>query len=588
MTPPFLLLIGALVCIGACERQAASGGSAPAAGSTPVDSTAVDSGGASTDAMSGGGSSGSGGALGLAHGQAGGTTCASPGLDTDDNCSQPIQPDASTEGSGPRDAGMQDAGGRDTPASDGGTINPPITVRSTGETCRARGTSTLRIFPAASESARQQLHVDSDGNVVLVGTFSGTLTFGNTTLLSVGSASGFVAKLDPSCQVLWARAYGGLLGRVSFTGVTGDAAGNLYISGALTGAVDLGTGPLIQGQSEVESAFLLKLDHAERSQWSVTFEAPTPRGLVQPSVGDMAVDSAGDIVIAGGASSGTDLGIGPIGPAPPVGSSPRDGRRFIAKVTAAGVVAWQHSLPAVSGALSPHVEIASDDSVLLSGGASKGDVELGELTLPPEASDRAYFAKLSSSGAPLWLQTRQALVASVGLVDSHGYRFSPHTIAPDDAVLFADYGPIVSPPPHLDPDLFYPRLSQFDLRTTPPTLQWTIGFPGFPMEGFNRTLATDRDGNALVAGEFEASLESFDAPFSGGVVQDVFVVKVNGVGGTQWAHALGDPEDTDTLGGMDADSSGHVWVAYHSQEMPIISEAGEYRGPSVELVRLAP
>ena len=53
---------------------------------------------------------------------------------------------------------------------------------------------------------------DANGNIYITGFYYGTATFGTTTLTSIsGSQDGFIAKLDPSGNFLWAKSFGGNL-----------------------------------------------------------------------------------------------------------------------------------------------------------------------------------------------------------------------------------------------------------------------------------------------------------------------------------------------------------------------------------------
>jgi hypothetical protein len=50
---------------------------------------------------------------------------------------------------------------------------------------------------------------DASGNVYVTGTFDNTITLGRTTLTSLGNADGFLLKLSPGGEVIWAASLGG-------------------------------------------------------------------------------------------------------------------------------------------------------------------------------------------------------------------------------------------------------------------------------------------------------------------------------------------------------------------------------------------
>ncbi|MEH1905302.1 MAG: SBBP repeat-containing protein [Nostoc sp.] len=71
---------------------------------------------------------------------------------------------------------------------------------------------------------------DASGNTYVMGDFSDTVTFANTSLTSGGGNDSFIAKLDSSGNVLWAQKLGGSSYNTS-SGITVDSAGNSYATG---------------------------------------------------------------------------------------------------------------------------------------------------------------------------------------------------------------------------------------------------------------------------------------------------------------------------------------------------------------------
>lgn len=81
--------------------------------------------------------------------------------------------------------------------------------------------------------------VDAPGNVYAAGMFTGTAQVGESTLTAAGDKDIYVAELAASGDVTWARSIGGT-GYDSVHGVAVDTAGNLYIAGSFTGTVTFG------------------------------------------------------------------------------------------------------------------------------------------------------------------------------------------------------------------------------------------------------------------------------------------------------------------------------------------------------------
>ena len=100
--------------------------------------------------------------------------------------------------------------------------------------------------------------VDSADNIVVTGSFVGTVNFGGACSLSTPTAinDAFVAKYNSSGGCLWARRFGGTNGDWG-TSLAVDGSDNVVVTGAFQGTVDFGNGPLTSaGSFEI---FVLKL-----------------------------------------------------------------------------------------------------------------------------------------------------------------------------------------------------------------------------------------------------------------------------------------------------------------------------------------
>ena len=108
---------------------------------------------------------------------------------------------------------------------------------------------------------------DAAGNIILGGHLG---TSGLGTLDGVG----FIAKLDPDGNVLWAKGADYTLGGdyVRTVDVAVDPAGNVYVTADCDGTVDVGGGPLTcQG---VSHNLVLKLDPDGNHVWSKVLYLP--------------------------------------------------------------------------------------------------------------------------------------------------------------------------------------------------------------------------------------------------------------------------------------------------------------------------
>ncbi len=109
----------------------------------------------------------------------------------------------------------------------------------------------------------------SDGsNLVVTGGFESTLDFGTTLITSVGARDLFVAKLDAAGTVLWARGFGDAGEQFGY-GIAVDPAGNVLVTGSFSGTIDFGGGPMVA--SVGADAFLVKLDSSGNYLWARQF-----------------------------------------------------------------------------------------------------------------------------------------------------------------------------------------------------------------------------------------------------------------------------------------------------------------------------
>lgn len=87
---------------------------------------------------------------------------------------------------------------------------------------------------------RNDLVKDANGNMLLMGDFSGTRTFGGTSITAKGNTEIFIAKFSPSGSLIWVVNGGDSLSFANTGGVTVDAANNVYITGKYQGNFTMG------------------------------------------------------------------------------------------------------------------------------------------------------------------------------------------------------------------------------------------------------------------------------------------------------------------------------------------------------------
>jgi hypothetical protein len=153
---------------------------------------------------------------------------------------------------------------------------------------QAYGSDGERLFEATirstDTSAVLGLAVDSDGEILFAGRFSGELDAADETLTSAGGDDVMFGKLSAEGELLWARAFGGPGTDEALT-IAVDSRDNLLVGGSISEEVDLGDGDSVG--SEQPDAFLVKYNTDGEFVWARTFGSPTVSDAVRAvSIGE--------------------------------------------------------------------------------------------------------------------------------------------------------------------------------------------------------------------------------------------------------------------------------------------------------------
>jgi hypothetical protein len=229
----------------------------------------------------------------------------------------------------------------------------------------------------AKKAARGKLALDASGNLFVASATKTSSDFGCGVAPNAGSDDVSIAKLDAMGNCLWHKVTGDAQSQ-TVTGVAVDAMGNVWLGGyGGGGSMDLGCGPISNGVNQF-SSFVVKLDGAGACLW----QAQVPNQFVD----DVALDSAGNLLTTGSAN-GTGA--------------------FVEKRDPAGTLIWR-----TSAGVSPHHVLLPTVSVDATGstivaGRFTGTLDFGScapLAVPPQGPNRGFVAKLDSSGACTWLR----------------------------------------------------------------------------------------------------------------------------------------------------------------------------------------
>ena len=189
----------------------------------------------------------------------------------------------------------------------------------------AAGSLTLSLTDSAAVTVAA-LGVSEAGEIYVGGWFAGAITIAGAPLESAGGEDGFLLALDVGGEVRWLSTFGGP-GDDRLTALTAADGMRVYVTGSVSGTVDLGGGP-IGGRSE-EQIVAASFDASGAHRWSRVFGPGAGTGI--------ATNATGNVDVTGTLGGEADFGGGAVGT-----SDGGDG--FVASLDAAGGHRWSIAL----------------------------------------------------------------------------------------------------------------------------------------------------------------------------------------------------------------------------------------------------
>ncbi|MDD4309684.1 MAG: SBBP repeat-containing protein [Candidatus Cloacimonetes bacterium] len=226
---------------------------------------------------------------------------------------------------------------------------------------------------------------DSNENCYVTGVFSGTATFGSTTLISSGWKDVFVAKLDTNGSWLWVKQAGSEESDYGH-GIATDCNGNGYVTGWCHGTASFGSTTLSNSEGGI---FIAKLD--TNGNWLWVKQAGGSEGDYAYSI---TTDSSGNIYVIGGFA-----GVAPFGNNTLTSSGGID--IFIAKLDIQGNWLWVSKAGGTSGDYGYDIATDSSGNSYLTG-IFEGTASFGNTTLASSGGIDVFIAKLDAKGNWLW------------------------------------------------------------------------------------------------------------------------------------------------------------------------------------------
>jgi hypothetical protein len=391
-------------------------------------------------------------------------------------------------------------------------------------------------FGDTTGDSGKSIAIDSSGNVLVTGDFTGTVDFdpgiGTANRTSNGGYDYFVLKLDSSGNYLWANSVGGE-GSESGIFMAVDRQGNISVTGIFSSVVDFdpGVGVVKLTSSGDLDIFVTKFDSAGNHLWS------KGRGGSLNDIGDgIGVDGSGNVY-----SSGVFGGTVDFDPSEEVVvnlTSAGANDMFISKFDPSGNFLWAKRFGGNFGDGPTPIFIDSSGNIYASGDFFQTvDFYPGEgvFNLTAAGSKDNFISKLDSSGTHIWTKRIGSLGAfAVGArtaVDSNGNVFNTGSFAgtvdfdPGDGIAnLATSGFSVTGP---DYDIFVSKLDSSG------NFLWAKSIGGLGADR-GQAIAVDTSGNVYSTGYFSETVD-FDpstrlANFSSAGGRDTYISKFDSSG----------------------------------------------------------
>lgn len=276
----------------------------------------------------------------------------------------------------------------------------------------------IKRFGGTLDDDLQSVATDVLDNIVVVGSFAGTVDFGGISLTSTSGVFGpsqdiFVAKYSPSGSLMWVKSFGGNQGD-NGTAVAVDNSGNVFWAGIFISAtINIG-GIIINNGPSSGNFVLAKLSASGSTLWAKGWGGS---GVSAPS--NLAIDKAGELCVVGSFGDSTDLG---------AGNRPSAGGTdiFVAKYSGAtGNHIWSKTVGTASLSSEAGNGIATDASsgnIIITGqygGAANFGCPILDFGGNPNTVGGIFLAAYDSAGTCLWARTPN--VSASGASDEAGY-----------------------------------------------------------------------------------------------------------------------------------------------------------------------
>jgi hypothetical protein len=238
-------------------------------------------------------------------------------------------------------------------------------------------------------------HLGNDNGTVITGMFSGTATFGTSSLTSLAYQDAFVAKYDQTGNVLWAKAIGGASEQDWGYKVTTDNNNNVLVTGYFQSNVlrFTPTDSLIKSSPSFRNVFVAKYSSTGTFIWAKVIGGSTTAAFITATF--ITTDNSNNIIVSGSYTKTIECN-GTLLPAT------NGANIFMSKYDGNGTLIWAKA--GVSSAQCWFADMTCDASnnIYATGKISK-QITFGAVSSTQVSGDQLAIAKFDGNGIMQWI-----------------------------------------------------------------------------------------------------------------------------------------------------------------------------------------
>lgn len=260
-------------------------------------------------------------------------------------------------------------------------------------------------FGGTASDYPQDIAVDANGNVYVIGYFKSTVDFdpnaGVTSISAHGASDVYIEKLDANGQLIWVKTMGGT-SLDEGAAISIDEAGNIYTTGLFRNTVDFDPGA---GTAELTSnggkdVFVQKLDNNGDFIWATNIGGPSNEKAFE-----MDVDDAGNVYTIGYFAGTVDFD-------PGTSAVNRTSRGmndiFVEKLDANGNFQWVNTIEGPESNTGSSVAVDAAGNVYAVGEFS-GSVDFNpdpnmDMDVVATGGTDAFIQKVDANGELMWVK----------------------------------------------------------------------------------------------------------------------------------------------------------------------------------------